>query len=1589
MLRLLRLAPLSLVALFGGGAHAQGLPDIDRALNAPAPTAGDTLASRNGVVASVAPHRGVPTFFWADRARAALDGPLTHAPPAEQAMAFVHRNARLYGLSPAALEAAYVREVHDTGRGGIVVILGQRIDGVELFQTEMKVLLDRGGRLVAIGGNLHGSATPTAKSGELAFTLDAAQAVAVAATDTFRTPLQAGDLARLDREKAGYGYFALAPGPKTAGGKLAFATPARAKKVFYALPGRLVPAYYLEVDAAQEAGTSSELRGYVIAADNGEILVRRNLVQDASYKYRVWADSAAPFVPSSGGPQADFAPHPTGVPDGSSPAFTAPGLVSVEAFNTGPNGAPDPWLSDAATKTDGNNVDAYADLAGPDGFTPGADLRATITSAFTFDRTFDTSLAPDASKDQIMAATTQMFFVTNWLHDYFYDSGFNEAAGNAQASNFGRGGVEGDSMRVEAQDLDGTNNANMTTPADGGRPRMQMYLWDGVTSSSLVVKPSNLMPAHQVASFGASSYNVTASLILANDGVGTKTDGCQALINNVAGKIVLLDRGSCTFESKVLRAQQAGAVGVLLASNNGSSLPTMTDDPATDGVTIGSLGISLSTGNTLKASLANGAPLTVTMVVDPGPMRDGSIDNDMVAHEWGHYLHHRLVACGSEQCGGESEGWGDFNALLMKVRKGDDVANGTFALGSYVTAAFGDAGYFGIRRFPYTRDLNKNGLTFEHMSNGEPLPAGPQQESASGNWERHNMGEVWASMLFQAYTGLLQSGNHPFEESKRRMADYMVAGMKMAPVDPTVTEQRDAILAAAAANDFNDFLVLAEGFAERGAGTCAVSPPRNSADGHGVVEDFSVSGRQVLASATLDDSVQSCDGDGILDAGEIGKLHLEVRNGGAAVLAGTTAAVTSVTTGISFPNGNTVTLPALAPFEAATATVDVALDGGGNVPLEAVLTVTMTNATSCSPSVKDVVSIRVHHDDVPDDSTTETVDSDEAPWTHWEAPGYEDLAADIWSRVEQPSGNFRFYGRNFAIYSDTALVSPDLVVGAAPLVISFAHAHDFESSPASPGQANTHWDGGVVEITGDGGATWQDVSAFGNPGYGGVIADVAGADNPLADRPAYVARNAAWPQTNSVTLNLGTAFAGKTVKIRFRVGTDVGVGAPDFHGWYLDDIAVQGITNKPFRNVMTETGECNLATKANAGADLVVDEGSLVALDASQSTDPENDALTFGWMQIAGPSIVLANAASLAPSFTAPEVAADTTLTFELTVSDGVNSDTDSVSVLVKDLSGSGGSAGGASNGGSDGGASDGGSSDGGSSDGGSSDGGASDGGGRNPVNSCTCRMAGGDSHGPGALLSPLLGFVLFLARRRQRAARLWISRWLRRRGGAVFFLAAVVGLLSGCNGNVAAGSGDGGNGGDGNGGAGGNGGSSGAGGSGGIACAGLPEIACLGAFPECVPVYDDLCCASCDPAGGCADCFEIRFDHCEPLNQACNNGPECGLVPEWACNGKDAGCDIDPGASQTPCASEAGCVPAYCPTDGECDVDPICHPVKAGMCVVQCDAIPPSCPAGTFPESDGFCHTGRCIPESLCVLGRRGSNARSSGGCVSGWCFS
>lgn len=124
------------------------------------------------------------------------------------------------------------------------------------------------------------------------------------------------------------------------------------------------------------------------------------------------------------------------------------------------------------THTRGNNTEAYDDdndTDSPNGkhaYSPGGNL--------IFDFPLNTNYSnADQSEN---AAVTNLFYWTNILHDVSYQYGFDETSGNFQQNNYGKGGLGNDPVNAEAQDGSGSCNANFSTPPDGNRPRMQMYV---------------------------------------------------------------------------------------------------------------------------------------------------------------------------------------------------------------------------------------------------------------------------------------------------------------------------------------------------------------------------------------------------------------------------------------------------------------------------------------------------------------------------------------------------------------------------------------------------------------------------------------------------------------------------------------------------------------------------------------------------------------------------------------------------------------------------------------------------------------------------------------------------------------------------------------------------------------------------------------------------------------------------------------------------------------------------------------------------------------------------------------------------------
>jgi hypothetical protein len=123
--------------------------------------------------------------------------------------------------------------------------------------------------------------------------------------------------------------------------------------------------------------------------------------------------------------------------------------------------------------------------------------------------------------------------------------------------------------------------------------------------------------AGNAASFGGALTlgGLTAQAILAVDGTAPVNDGCEVITNGaqLAGKIAVIDRGTCTFVVKVKNAQNAGAVGCILVNNVAGAFSPSGADPT---ITIPVLALSQADGTSLKTAISGG-PTTVTMRLSP------------------------------------------------------------------------------------------------------------------------------------------------------------------------------------------------------------------------------------------------------------------------------------------------------------------------------------------------------------------------------------------------------------------------------------------------------------------------------------------------------------------------------------------------------------------------------------------------------------------------------------------------------------------------------------------------------------------------------------------------------------------------------------------------------------------------------------------------------------------------------------------------------------------------------------------------------------------------------------------------------------
>jgi hypothetical protein len=1223
-------AALSFVTL----SQARTLPDVDALANhAPkakletkAMAAPDALSPSDPLFlrANYEDRLGVPTMLWL-RKGALPAAKAGVASPEAAARAHLKTLAPKYGLSAADIDNAPLHHVDSLGNGATLARFTNQRDGIEVFRESVAVLMDAQKQAVAVGGFIAPTGLDTAalKASPAMFRLTPAEAIATALADhgfeagiANELQIRVPSADAVAHAVAGYSYFRLPKGRTAADGTYLVTSP-RAKKVWFRLPEGLVPAYFVETETVDPAAGTDDFYGYVIAADDGRLLFRMNESADAGFTYRTYAEDLGINLPYPGPQRRGGTPHPTGLNDGFQAAF---GLQNDVTLLNGPISTNDPWLDPVADRTIGNNVEAWANHFGPAPVPPATDANDSIfdldpnecdvnaaqvkdfhacvqtPGAFTY--TFNPTLTAMASKIQVMSAVVNLFYMNNWLHDWYYDAGFREVDGNAQTNNYGRGGLGNDSIRALGQDYTGTNNANMSTPSDGNRPRMRMYVFTGSGAARLFVNsPAAIQGTYVVgvnSTFGPNSADVTADVVQALDAADAAgpatTDGCTAPLTNAAalvGKIAIIDRGTCGFAVKVKNAQDAGALGVIIANSSAGAFGNLGGvDPT---VTIPAMLVSFADGNSIKGQLASGVNATMKRVT--GVDRDGTVDNGIIAHEWGHYISNRLVnnanGLSTGMSRGMGEGWADFHALLLMAKEEDALVaananwTGTYAIGGYtadgpqidgVTQSI--AYYAGIRRYPYTRDLTKNPLTFKHIQTAQALPASPAPFFTGDNAEVHNTGEVWASSLWQCYTGLLRDTPRlTFAEAQDRMKKYLVAGYKLTPVAPTLIEARDAILAAMAAVDTSDMLACQIGFAERGLGMRAqFTGSRFSATNAGVVENFSAGSDAVVNTLKFDGTAgEYCDADQFLDDRESGLVSVKVTNTGAATLTGSTMTFSSASSGISFPDGPTVSVPDLAPGASATVGLMVAL--ANTTPLfTPSITATLTNGSLALGPVAATFALPANRDRV---ANTSNLDDAEGPVDQWTVtlPVGTDNALK-WKRVERGTYDHYWNAPTSENNGVTWLTSPSLVVGTN-LTMQFSHRFNFEF-----GSAN--FDGGVIEVSQDDGATWQDIEAVlgATSVYNGTIYN----GNPLGNgstRRGFVNVIANYPAMTTRTISFPASLNGKTVRVRFGVGSDDG---GHLYGWDLDDISFGGLTNSPFSGVTANSGTC-VSVTASSGSD--------------------------------------------------------------------------------------------------------------------------------------------------------------------------------------------------------------------------------------------------------------------------------------------------------------------------------------------------------------------------------------------------------------------
>lgn len=768
------------------------------------------------------------------------------------------------------------------------------------------------------------------------------------------------------------------------------------------------------------------------------------------------------------------------------------------------------------TITRGNNAHVYLDLddkdeSEGDETDGGEDL--------LFDFPLDLSLEPEDYQD---AANTQLFYMLNVMHDFTYQYGFDEAAGNFQVNTYGRSGQNDDVVIGHAQDggnikdEEHTNNANFLPTPDGIPGRMQVYLWNTTTNNLLsVLGPNTIEGSYEssTADFGPAISNepIEGRIVEAFDNSNQPNLACSTIANveEVTGNIALVNRGSCFFKEKTFNVEEAGAIALVICNFEESVVGMGNTDDVAD-VTIPTLMLKNSDCRQIRQFLNAGVDLRLVQPDNSGPTYlDGAFDNGLVAHEYGHGVSDRLTG-GSSQIDclsndeSMSEGWSDFFSLILATKEGEQ-GDAPVGIGSYVWNRRADG--VGFRRLPYSTDITLNDLTYDDVI----------------GQETHSLGEVWTLVLWDLYWEMVDlygfDSDLYYGTGGNNMAiQLMMDGLKLQACNPGFVDGRNAILAADAIlyEGAHECLIW-EVFTRRGIGWNAVQG--NTTDQNDNIEDF-----QKRPQCIKELKIEKIADKELIEPGETIEYTLRIANHSDDMAPG-------VIVSDILPEGatpETGTVSDLFPF---TISGNLISWEAGDIPSGQEFELKYTITTDPG-----LASERIFYDDM------------ESFGDNWIQQNLE--GTGIWdlSTESANSGEQSWFVPNTKLDNDQGLMlfDPIPVSGNQPVLRFY---HKYETEPVE--------DGGIVQLSTDGGVNWEfvddklfkhkyrrriDYSAFAIPDIGGFWGNL--------------------PEFTASYIDLSD-YQGENIQVRFRFGSDGEIenAIHPFEGWYVDDFEVLNMIN--------------------------------------------------------------------------------------------------------------------------------------------------------------------------------------------------------------------------------------------------------------------------------------------------------------------------------------------------------------------------------------------------------------------------------------------